>query len=139
MTDSKPWFKDGLKFTCTECGNCCTGAPGIVRVSDEEIANIAQLLDKPLGEIKLFHTRSIPGGTSLTEFANGDCTFFDPKTRKCTIYDARPAQCKTWPFWNSNLEDKETWEAVEMICPGSGEGELVQLDEILKRASVVDI
>ena len=30
--ESAPWYRDGLRFTCTRCGNCCTGAPGYVWV-----------------------------------------------------------------------------------------------------------
>ena len=105
-----PWYNDGLQFTCTQCGDCCTGAPGVVWASDEELLEIAEYLDKPIGEIRLFHTRVVRGRVSLTEFANGDCTFFDPKARKCTVYRARPIQCRTWPFWNSHLESPAAWK-----------------------------
>ena len=36
-----PWYADGLKFRCTQCGDCCTGAPGFVWVNQEEIEAIA--------------------------------------------------------------------------------------------------
>src|SRR5262245_18529291 len=29
---SEPWYQDGLEFTCTRCGKCCTGEPGFVSV-----------------------------------------------------------------------------------------------------------
>ena len=41
---SEPWFKDGLRFTCTRCGKCCTGPPGFVWVNDEEVAAIAEYI-----------------------------------------------------------------------------------------------
>src|SRR5690606_5106857 len=65
----EPWYKDGLKFTCTQCGNCCTGAPGVVWVDDGEIEKIADYLGKSTGEVRLFHTRPVRGRISLTEFA----------------------------------------------------------------------
>ena len=37
-----PWFKDGLRFECTQCGDCCTGSPGYVWVNDEEISALAE-------------------------------------------------------------------------------------------------
>ncbi len=58
-SSSDPWYKDRLNFTCSQCGNCCTGAPGVVWVTDEEIKEIADYLDKPVGEIRLFHTRLV--------------------------------------------------------------------------------
>ena len=32
-----PWYKDGLRFQCTGCGDCCTGGPGYVWVNQAEI------------------------------------------------------------------------------------------------------
>lgn len=136
---SEPWYKDGLRFTCTQCGNCCTGAPGAVWVNDEEIAAIAAHTGKSVGEVRLSNTRMIGRRVSLNEFANGDCTFFDGATRRCTIYPVRPRQCRTWPFWNSNLATPESWAEAERVCPGSGTGELVSLEVIQERAAVIDI
>jgi uncharacterized protein len=139
MAKRLPWYKDGLKFTCTQCGNCCTGAPGVVWVDDAEIEQIAALRGLTLEEMRRQHTRQLEGRTSLTEHQNGDCTFFDPKTRGCTVYNARPAQCRTWPFWNSNLESRDEWETMRQSCPGAGQGQFVPLEEIERRARVIDV
>lgn len=138
LTENPPtdrWYRDGLRFECTQCGNCCTGMPGHVWVDEADIARIAEYLDKPIGEIRLLRTRPARGRISLTEFANGDCTFFDPATRRCTVYPVRPAQCRTWPFWQSNLVDRAAWDRAEQACPGAGCGDLVSLEEIERRAS----
>jgi len=138
-TPSEPWYGKGLNFTCSQCGDCCTGAPGTVWVSDDEMLEIAEYLDKPIGEIRLFHTRIIRGRVSLTEFANGDCTFFDGRTRKCTVYAARPIQCRTWPFWDSHLATPEAWERVCDKCPGAGQGAFFSLEQIEERASRIEM
>ncbi|MBL4883232.1 MAG: YkgJ family cysteine cluster protein [Planctomycetaceae bacterium] len=135
----EPWYQDGLKFRCTGCGNCCTGATGAVWVDEQNVAKIAELLDKPIGEIRLMHTRPLQGKISLTEFPNGDCTFFNGKTRGCDIYSVRPPQCRTWPFWNSNLTSEQAWRQTAKDCPGAGVGDLVSLDEIEKRVSVIEL
>jgi len=137
--NNQPWYKDGLRFTCTQCGDCCTGDPGYVWVTDEEMQALADYRGISIGEFRISHTKLVGGRVSLREFANGDCTFFDGATRKCTVYSARPAQCRTWPFWNSNLESEETWKEVVSVCPGSGRGELVQLSQIQSLASVTDV
>lgn len=140
MSQPEPWYKDGLQFTCTQCGNCCTGAPGVVWVNDEEIEAIASVIGKTPEEVRLFHTRLVGKRVTLTEHANGDCTFFDGRTRKCTVYDARPRQCRTWPFWRSNLEAPEDWAEVRAGgCPGAGQGAFVSLEEIERQAAVIDI
>ena len=137
--DNTPWYRDGLCFSCTQCGNCCTGDPGVVWVTDDEIADIARVTGKTVGEIRLFHTRIVGGRVSLREYPNGDCTFFDPATRRCKAYEARPAQCRTWPFWNSHLESPEAWERVKRECPGAGQGEFFSLEEVERLASEIEI
>jgi Fe-S-cluster containining protein len=139
MPKRSPWYKDGLAFTCTQCGNCCTGAPGVVWVTDEELAQMAAVRGEPLEKLRREHTRVVGGRVSLTERSNGDCTFFDPQTRHCTVYNARPAQCRTWPFWNSNLESRETWKETQEGCPGAGHGTFFPLEEIERLARVIDI
>jgi Fe-S-cluster containining protein len=136
---SEPWYQGGLCFSCTQCGNCCTGSPGVVWVDEEEIEQIARHLGKPVGEVRLFHVRKVAGRESLTEFANGDCTFFDSRTRRCTIYPARPQQCRTWPFWKSNLESSEQWGEVQQTCPGAGNGAFFTLEEIEAQSAAIDV
>ncbi len=132
----EPWFTDGLNFTCTQCGHCCTGAPGFVWVTDDEIAAIAKSRGEPLREFIPLYTRKVRGNVTLKERANGDCTFWDT-ARGCTIYKVRPTQCRTWPFWESNLETPEAWDRTTKICPGSGEGELIPVEEITRRLKAV--
>ncbi|MCA8997464.1 MAG: YkgJ family cysteine cluster protein [Planctomycetaceae bacterium] len=128
-----PWYQDGLCFSCTQCGNCCTGSPGFVWVTDEEIAAIAEYLDKPIGEIRLLNTRPARGKVSLTEYANGDCVYFDPETRGCRIYPVRPVQCRTWPFWKGNVDTPAAWSGTQRECPGAGQGDHFTREEIENR------
>ena len=122
-----PWYRDGLRFTCTQCGHCCTGDPGFVWVTEEELAALAKARGEPLREVRALYTRAARGRVTLREKANGDCVFYD-RDKGCTVYPVRPRQCRTWPFWASNLESPEAWQRAESICPGSGEGELIPAD-----------
>ena len=45
--DGKPWYAEGLRFKCTECGQCCTGAPGYVWVNEEEVAFVVAKIVAP--------------------------------------------------------------------------------------------
>lgn len=134
-----PWYQEGLQFTCTQCGNCCTGQPGYVWVTEEEIRQISDYRGISIGEFRINHMKLVGTRVSLREFPNGDCTFFDAATRQCTVYPVRPAQCRTWPFWNSNLESEQSWKAVTSVCPGAGCGNFFPLAQIQKLASVIDI
>jgi Fe-S-cluster containining protein len=131
-----PWYEGGLRFRCTMCGHCCTGAPGYVWVTDDEIAAIAHHVHEPIEDFIQRHTRLVHGDRSLREKANGDCVFYD-KVAGCTIYEVRPAQCRTWPFWESNIATPQDWQRTCEICPGSGEGDLIPVEEITRRLNVI--
>lgn len=137
MNSEQPWYSDGLRFTCTQCGNCCTGPEGFVWVNAEEIQQIAEFIGKSVADMEFEHTRRVGRKVSLREFPNGDCTFFDGKTRGCTVYPVRPRQCRTWPFWNSNLESPATWHEVQQVCPGAGKGNFFSLEEIEAKAAEI--
>lgn len=133
------WYQDGLQFQCTQCGGCCSGDPGVVWVDKAELAAIAEFTGLTQTELRLRHTRSVGRQVSLTERDNGDCSFLDKETRRCQIYPVRPKQCRTWPFWNSNLESPEAWEETKRLCPGAGKGNFVPLEEIQRQAAIIDI
>lgn len=140
VTDGdRPWFHEGLRFECTGCGDCCTGAPGYVWVNQEEITTLAAQIGVDVDEFERKYVRRIGIRKSLIEFSNGDCVFFDGTTRRCTVYEARPRQCKTWPFWQSNLRTPEDWEQTCQVCPGSGRGQLVTVEEVLRQARIVRV
>jgi uncharacterized protein len=135
----QPWYKDGLRFTCTGCGECCSGAPGYVWVTNEEIAALAAEVGMSADEFERKYVREVGVRKSLKERKDYDCVFLDAQTRKCTVYKARPRQCRTWPFWDSNVRTPDAWAATCEVCPGSGTGRLYQLEEITAQKAVIRI
>ena len=125
-----PWYTDGLRFECSQCGDCCTGAPGFVWVSQTEIDAIAKEVGMASEQFEDTYVRKIGARRSLREFPNGDCVFFDTENKGCQIYGARPIQCRTWPFWDSNLKSEKAWKETCEECPGSGNGKVYSLEEI---------
>ncbi len=137
---ARPWYADGLKFKCTGCGDCCTGAAGYVWVNKEEIHALAGALGfDDVDKFEDKYVRRIGIRKSLVEFPNGDCVFFDGGSRKCMVYRHRPRQCRTWPFWDSNIRTPEAWEETCDTCPGSGTGKLYSLDQIETQRKVMKI
>ena len=135
-----PWYAAGLRFHCTQCGDCCTGSPGFVWVNQEEIAAIAEAIGQTdLDAFEQEYVRLEGRRKSLKEHENGDCVFFDNKSRKCRVYTARPRQCRTWPFWDSNLKTPEDWQHTCEVCPGSGQGKLYVLDHIESQRKVIKV
>lgn len=134
--NERPWYHAGLRFRCTGCGDCCGGAPGYVWLNKHEIEAIAaEIGEADVEAFEQMYVRKIGIRKSLREFPNGDCVFFDPESRGCAVYDARPRQCRTWPFWDSNLRTPIEWKRTCDACPGCGKGRLYQLEriEILRR------
>ena len=140
ILSEKPWYHEGLNFTCSGCGDCCTGAPGYVWVNQEEINKLAEAVGiEDVDEFEKLYVRKVGIRRSLKEFPNGDCLLFDTDTRKCSVYEARPRQCRTWPFWDSNLRTPEDWKETCRVCKGSGEGKLHSLVEIETQRRVMKI
>jgi Fe-S-cluster containining protein len=124
-----PWYRDGLAFACTRCGACCTGAPGYVWVTAAEIARLAEFRGETVEQFSARFVRLVGERYSLIEKPGGDCIFWD-KEQGCTVYPARPDQCRAWPFWPENLARRRDWERVRAVCPGAGHGRLYSLAEI---------
>ncbi len=118
--DQRPYFFDeGIRFACQQCGACCTGAPGVVRVSDSEIASIAAFLGLSV-EATVDRTLVVwEAGHSVREDRDGRCLFYEDG---CRIYPVRPNQCRTFPFWVSLLRSEARWHSIRRHCPGIGKG-----------------
>ena len=117
-----PFYNDGLRFKCTRCSACCRIDPGYVFLSLDDLRDIADFFNVSKRDVFKQHCREVDISgfkrISLREKSNYDCIFW--KKAGCTIYEARPLQCKSFPFWSSNLVSKQTWE--NMSCPGIGVG-----------------
>jgi hypothetical protein len=61
------------------------------------------------------------------------------RSRRCTVYEARPRQCRTWPFWDSNLKRPEDSRHTCQVCPGSGQGKLHSIEVIEAQRKVFHV
>lgn len=135
----REWYADGLRFSCTRCGSCCTGPPGAVWFNAEEGKAIADLLGLDEAAFLKRFARRLEGRWSLRERETEhghDCIFLDrsdPGGRTgCRIHPVRPTQCRTWPFWPENLITQRSWTSAKLAtpCPGMDEGRLVPIEQI---------
>ncbi len=130
------WYASGLSFGCTQCGNCCSGPPGYVWLSDEEIITLAKNLSLTTDEFLRRHAHTVDGMWTLNERLTPegyDCVFLqrdDQGKAMCTVYKARPAQCRTWPFWPDNLKREGDWQRVAKKCPGVNKGTFYPIEKI---------
>ena len=117
-----------LPFSCTECGKCCQ-TKGTVAMTKEEAKDAASYLNLTLSDfIELYgaskHSGEDPSSESEGwvvrlkeieahsvdgEATSSACIFLDPSTNHCRIYEVRPTQCRTYPFWPSILASPQRW------------------------------
>ena len=132
-----PWYISGLAFECGQCGRCCSGPEeGYVWVTDEEITRIAAFLNMTAEQFRGKHLKRVAGKYTIVEHQQThDCIFLQPDplqegSRTCVIYSIRPAQCRTWPFWQTNLNNPDSWCRAAQRCKGINRGKVHSYDEI---------
>ncbi len=116
--------KDGFKFAfgasaCQSCeGRCCTGESGYIWCNVSEMQEMAKHLGLEFSEFTSKYIKKVGYKYSLVEKKVDDsyeCIFFDSKLKRCSIYEVRPKQCRTFPFWDSFKNDIDE---VVKECPG---------------------
>lgn len=116
-------------------------------VTSDEVRRVAEHLNLTSKQVLDRYCRKVMGRISFGETVqpNGDhdCIFLKhieppkragktnelaegeavPLPRKvCSIYEVRPLQCRTWPFWPENVESRETWDHAAQRCHGMNHG-----------------
>lgn len=132
------WYSEGLCFSCTGCGACCTGAPGYVWLKQGEGQRIAGFLGIGYEEFIETYTIYEYSRYSLKELSGGDCVFFNADARQCTVYPVRPMQCRLWPFWKHILLNRENWDKTAESCPGMNRGGMYSAEEIQEKLKLYE-
>ncbi|WP_304543061.1 YkgJ family cysteine cluster protein [Sulfurimonas microaerophilic] len=116
--------QDGFPYgftpsACETCeGRCCTGESGYIYVTKSEIFAIADLLEMDVNDFAIKYLFKKGYKYSIKEKKVGDsyeCVFYDKESNGCQIYEARPTQCRTFPFWDYF---KTRVQEVKDECPG---------------------
>jgi Fe-S-cluster containining protein len=130
----KPWWNNGVQFACKGSSKCCVtyGASTYVFVTLADRRRLAATMNMPTRQFTRQYCAKSDGKFHLST-AGAPCIFLEG--RRCSVYEGRPTQCRTWPFWPENMRP-EKWNRVAAFCPGIGEGGVVPAEtirEILER------
>ena len=126
-------YKQGIKFECQGSSNCCVSrnSYGFVYLSNKDIKELSVFTKLPIEDFLKLYCEKSNGFTHLKERSkNGNCLFL--KEKKCSVYKARPTQCRTWPFWAENMNQKKWNQELSIFCPGIGMGKVITKEEIDK-------
>jgi Fe-S-cluster containining protein len=130
MDDKSQWYSSGLRFECLPgCSACCTdhGDYTALYLNEGDVSALAEFLGLSREEFLRRHT-TIDEGALLMKMEPPDCMFLEDG--RCGAYPARPAQCRTFPFWKENLKSRAAWIRLRAFCPGVDVGELHDHDRI---------
>jgi len=125
----KKFYHEGIRFECQDCGRCCLsrGGYGYVYLTAEDRKRLATHLEMTTREFTIRYTDRTDGLLHLKD-PDRDCVFLEEN--RCSVYEARPRQCRSWPFWPENMK-KKVWEReIASFCPGIGRGRLYTKEEI---------
>lgn len=87
-------------YDCTKCPAYCCSYDRII-VGKRDLRRLANFfhVDEETAEKRF--TKTVEGEQVLRhqkdEFFGSICAFLDTKTRRCTVYEARPAVCHEYP------------------------------------------
>ena len=127
----KEFVERGICFECLPgCTKCCA-IPGMVYVKLEEIPRMAEFFGLPREEFMEKYLQRHWGDVYNLNFPDSEpCMFLNEKG--CEIYEVRPAQCRTFPFWPENMSDLRVWRKAKKLCPGIGRGKNYAVNEIIE-------
>lgn len=124
MEKPTPITRPGYPFAfdasaCSACGGrCCNGESGNIWVTRQEMEALAEALGMEVPAFADDYLIKVGYRTSIGERCEGGncaCLLYDDKRGGCSAYGARPAQCRTFPFWEYF---KERPDEAAKECPG---------------------
>lgn len=125
------WYSEGIRFECQGSGKCCSsrGEYGFVYLTKDDVLAASKALRMKPAKFIEEHCQYDEGQLCLKDDpASPDCIFLDGN--RCDIYEGRPMQCRTWPFWPEVMNAKSWSKNVQEFCPGVDKGRLYSQEEI---------
>ena len=104
-------------FACQRSGNCCRVGHGRVWIEEQHLPIYAELIGATEQGFVARNVVQVGARLSLQERADGRCVLLDGNNQ-CTVYEHRPEQCRTFPYWPELLTNPQALERAARYCPG---------------------
>lgn len=106
----------GFHFSCTRCGDCCRVGHGRVWLERDDLQPLAAASGMSRTAFLEAKVVTVDGRLSLRERSDGGCILLEGQAQ-CTVYEARPRQCREFPHWPA-LREEASLAAAAAACPG---------------------
>jgi Fe-S-cluster containining protein len=131
MKTKAEWWRKGVQFECQGSGKCCVsrGQYGFVYLTLADRKRMAKTMKLSTSEFSRKHCAKTDGVWHIKDEVGLDCKFLENGNR-CGVYEGRPEQCRTWPFWPEVMNAKTWKDEVSKFCPGVGKGRTYSGEEV---------
>jgi len=133
----KWWEREKIHFECQEgCLKCCL-KPGVIYFDKADVKNATEFLGC---EQEVFVNEYLKKEGKHWELEVEDdqpCPFLTMEG--CAIHEAKPKQCRTYPFWKENLRTRNHWKLTAGFCPGIHEGPVIPSEDIRRQLKEFDL
>ena len=102
-------------FKCARCGECCR-EHGFVFFRRDDIRRAAAHLGMTQAAFTARYLIKTSDGWAVTVTARRPCVFLSESG--CTINDAKPEQCSTFPYWKEYIDADGLLVNFDRPCPG---------------------
>jgi Fe-S-cluster containining protein len=129
--------KDSFQFSCVkDCIKCCSGEPGFVYLSEKDLTKLLSHFKMKARDFVQKYCRFTSYYDEnevlcLQEKYNYECIFLEKCG--CSVYEARPIQCSTYPFWTTIVYNKKSWDREAEDCPGMNQGAFISKETAMKQ------
>ena len=137
---NRPWWMDGVPFSCQEnCGKCCDEPGGIVYLSPKDALALSSRHGMDIFDwLHRDCRQTLDGRWVLKSDSYTDICIYLDDAKKCTVYDSRPSQCRSFPFWAENVRSQKSWNQTVNSCPGLESEQAFIIDGNTIRKKIID-
>lgn len=124
-----------MRFGCQPgCTRCCE-QQGFVYLTEDDIRRLAGFVHMGVHAFERRYVYRTKNTRRLRVPKHAQCEFLAEGA--CSVHEAKPTQCRTFPFWPQLIESRRAWHETGDWCPGIGKGELVNIEDAQSTAEVM--
>jgi hypothetical protein len=99
--NASPNVREAAIYNCSKCPGYCCSYP-LIPLTKRDVERLAKHFDLSFEEARVKFTKEDSGEKyamrrKADKYFGRICRFFDTEKRRCTVYEARPSTCRSYP------------------------------------------